>query len=150
MEILKNQLEAVNTETELIKAQQDKEKKTFSCLKMAYNRLKSENEYFRKGKKQGKRQKSQLAQTPMQTPNGQPQPTSDNKNSTLLDISGASAFQIAPNAEHSFSQMRFSIGPSQMNQSDMGGQSLMPFLSVETKDVEAQCDLWTLADILKN
>ena len=37
---------------------------------------------------------------------------------------------------------RMSVGPAQ---SDLG-QSLMPYLSVETKQVEAQCDLWTLAD----
>ena len=27
------------------------------------------------------------------------------------------------------------------------GQSLMPYLSVETKQVESQCDLWTVAEM---
>ena len=56
VEIIKNQLENVNTETALMKAQSDKVQKSFNYLKLAYNRLKGDQEHGnRKGRKSSSR-----------------------------------------------------------------------------------------------
>jgi len=68
----------------------------------------------------------------------------------LLDISGLSAFNpIEGGADrgqaHFGPESRMSVGPGGAP-SDLG-QSLMPYLTVEMRATEAQCDLWSLAEM---
>ena len=137
VEIIKNQLENVNTEIALERAQHEKVLKSFNYLKLAYGRLKGDQEHkSRAPRKRSRAQKSQLT-----TPNNNGEATELNKSgfnmintSALLDISGLSAFV----ADDHFN--RHSVGaPSDL------GQSLMPYLCVEMRTSEAQCDLWTVA-----
>lgn len=62
VEIIKNQLENVNTEMALEKAQQEKLQRSFNYLKMAYNRLKGDKDHQSKKERKStsRRQKSQL------------------------------------------------------------------------------------------
>ena len=139
VDIIKNQLENVNTEIALERAQHEKILKSFNCLKVAYARLKGDHEHKRGRKGTSKsRQKSTLT-----TPNNADQNADLNKSannlmnvSGLLDISGLSAFMPDEHAN------RMSVGaPSDL------GQSLIPYLSPEQKAAEAQCDLWTVAEM---
>mmetsp|Transcript_20952 Transcript_20952/g.25744 ORF Transcript_20952/g.25744 Transcript_20952/m.25744 type:complete len:257 (-) Transcript_20952:1536-2306(-) len=143
VEIIKNQLENVNTEVALERAQHEKVLKSFNCLKVAYARLKGDQEHSRKGRKVSKsRQKSHLT-TPNNNGGAAADGTDLNKSannlmsvSGLLDISGLSAF--IPD-EHG---NRMSMGaPSDL------GQSLIPYLSAEMRAAEAQCDLWSVAEM---
>lgn len=75
--------------------------------------------------------------------------------SNLLDISGLSAFNpMEGGAERGFAHFggggvgigeshRMSVGGAP---SDLG-QSLMPYLSVEMKVTETQCDIWGVAEM---
>ena len=109
MEIIRNQLENVNTEIALERAQNEKVLKSFNYLKTAYSRLKGEAVH-KKGRKLSKSrgQKSQL-NTPQ---NGADLNKSALMNmSGLLDISGLSAFHVPDDMPN-----RLSIGA----QSDLG------------------------------
>ena len=145
VEIIKNQMENVNTETALMKAQHEKVQKSFNYLKIAYNRIKGEadTDTRKKAKRAGSRkQKSQLT-----TPNGcHMGDKSDFKTVnglSMLDISGASAFVVPDTSGLGPDNMRMSVAPSDL------GQSLLPYLSVEHHAADSQCDIWSVAEMAK-
>ena len=59
VEILKNQLENVNTEMLLLKAKNEKVTKSFGYLRQSYIRLKDDVAYYKKGKNPPRRGRSQ-------------------------------------------------------------------------------------------
>lgn len=127
VEIIKNQLENVNTEVDIERAQHEKVKNSFNCLKMAYARLRGDKEH-KKGRKSSK---SRAGKSQLTTPNYNGGASELNKSvnmhalqsSALLDISGLSAFNPEEN--------RMSVGaPSDL------GQSLMPYLTAQMSQSE--------------
>ena len=64
VEILKNQLENVNTEMLLLKAKNEKVTKSFGYLRQSYIRLKDDVSYYKKGKNPPRRGRSQ-SNTPL-------------------------------------------------------------------------------------
>ena len=138
VEIIKNQLENVNTEIEIERAQHEKVKKSFNYLKMAYARMKGEKEH-KKGRKISKSRigKSSQLTTPNELGASELNKSANMRNlesSAILDISGLSAFNPEEN--------RMSIGaPSDL------GQSLMPYLTAQLSASESQCDIWSVAEM---
>ena len=112
---------------------------------MAYGRLRGDQEH-KKGRKSSKsRQKSNLTTPNMMGAISDAKGASQHQ-SSMLDISGLSSFNPEGCAMGMGGgiQPRMSVGaPSDL------GQSLMPYLSVEMKASESQCDLWSVADMLQ-
>ena len=134
VEILKNQLENITTEMQLVKAQNEKVNKSFNILKQSYQRMKGDIEYYKKGKNPPRRQKSQNA-TPQ---NG----GSVFKNfGDHCNLSNASSF-LVPESEiiGGNQSLRLSIEPSAFGVGP-------PLPAVETEELEVQADIWTVADI---